>query len=121
MSAIRQVRGLSRLPEGAYDMRTVMGSYVGKLSFREMCVVLKEQKGWRQVRDFFAWMKLQVGFLSQFPFFFFLWAVESLIFNFFYFLGGVLDAFHVDFSLCYACFKNVGFCLNFFLFLSMVE
>lgn len=72
MSAIRHVRGLSRMSEGEYDMRTVMGSYVGKLSFREMCVVLKEQKGWRQVRDFFAWMKLQVGFLSEFPLLLFL-------------------------------------------------
>lgn len=37
-----------------------MASFVAKLTFREMCVVLKEQKGWRQVRDFFAWMKLQL-------------------------------------------------------------
>ena len=54
------MRALSQRVDEDYDMRMVMGSFVGKLSFREMCVVLKEQKGWRQVRDFFAWMKLQV-------------------------------------------------------------
>lgn len=53
------------MPQGSYDMREVMGPFVAKLTFRDMCVVLKEQKGWRQVRDFFAWMKLQV-FLSFF-------------------------------------------------------
>lgn len=46
--------------EGEYDMREEMSSFVAKLSFREMCVVLKEQKSWRQVRDFFYWMKLQI-------------------------------------------------------------
>lgn len=66
VAAIKKVRALSRRAEGEYDMRMVMASFVGKLSFREMCVVLKEQKGWRQVRDFFAWMKLQVG--VSFPF-----------------------------------------------------
>lgn len=48
--------------DGSYDMRQVMGSFVTKLSFREMCTVLKEQKNWRQVRDFFAWMKLQLSY-----------------------------------------------------------
>lgn len=62
VAAIKTVRALSASREGEYDMRFVMASFVGKLSFREMCVVLKEQKGWRQVRDFFAWMKLQVPF-----------------------------------------------------------
>lgn len=61
VAAIRKVRALGGRPEGSYDMREVMASFVTKLSFREMCVVLKEQRGWRQVRDFFAWMKLQVG------------------------------------------------------------
>lgn len=37
-----------------------MASFVTKLTFREMCVVLREQRGWRQARDFFAWMKLQL-------------------------------------------------------------
>ena len=58
VAAIALVRSLSRLRH--YDMRSVMVSFAGKLSFREMCVVLKEQKGWRQVQEFFAWMKLQV-------------------------------------------------------------
>lgn len=61
VAAIKRVRSTSGLREGEYDMREVMGSFVAKLSFREMCVVLKEQKSWRQVRDFFAWMKLQVS------------------------------------------------------------
>ncbi|XP_004309071.1 PREDICTED: pentatricopeptide repeat-containing protein At5g27270 [Fragaria vesca subsp. vesca] len=62
VAAIKRVRSLSEKAEGEYDMRTVMSSFVGKLSFREMCVVLKEQKGWRQVRDFFDWMKLQLSY-----------------------------------------------------------
>lgn len=62
VAAIQLVRSLSAKPKGSYNMREVMSSFVTKLTFREMCVVLKEQKGWRQVRDFFAWMKLQVGF-----------------------------------------------------------
>ncbi|XP_056158679.1 pentatricopeptide repeat-containing protein At5g27270 isoform X2 [Syzygium oleosum] len=59
VAAVKTVRALSEKRDGEYDMRMVMSGFVGKLSFREMCVVLKEQKGWRQVRDFFAWMKLQ--------------------------------------------------------------
>ncbi|KAM5557934.1 pentatricopeptide repeat-containing protein [Rosa sericea] len=62
VAAIKRVRSLSEKAEGEYDMRTVMSSFVGKLSFREMCVVLKEQKGWRQVRDLFSWMKLQLSY-----------------------------------------------------------
>lgn len=61
IAAIRRVRSLSGKAEGSYNMREVMGSFVAKLTFREMCVVLKEQKGWRQVRDFFSWMKLQIS------------------------------------------------------------
>lgn len=49
-------------------MRMEMASFVGKLTFREMCIVLKEQKGWRQVRDVFDWMKLQVGFMELYLF-----------------------------------------------------
>ncbi|KAK6232529.1 hypothetical protein SCA6_002602 [Theobroma cacao] len=60
VAAIKAVRGMGESREGEVDVRRVMGSFVGKLSFREMCVVLKEQKNWRQVRDFFAWMKLQL-------------------------------------------------------------
>ncbi|KAL0304552.1 UNVERIFIED_CONTAM: Pentatricopeptide repeat-containing protein [Sesamum radiatum] len=60
VAAIKRVRSTSGLREGEYDMREVMSSFVAKLSFREMCVVLKEQRSWRQVRDFFAWMKLQI-------------------------------------------------------------
>nr|GMD27969.1 pentatricopeptide repeat-containing protein At5g27270 [Ipomoea batatas] len=62
VAAIRIVRSLSSKPDGSYDMRKVLGSFVAKLTFREMCVVLKEQRGWRQVRDFFAWMKLQLSY-----------------------------------------------------------
>ncbi|KAJ0784602.1 hypothetical protein HanOQP8_Chr01g0033751 [Helianthus annuus] len=60
VAAIQRVRSLSGLPEGSYDMRQVMASFVTTLTFREMCTVLKEQRSWRQARDFFAWMKLQV-------------------------------------------------------------
>ncbi|CAL0329703.1 unnamed protein product [Lupinus luteus] len=62
VAAIKKVRALSQRVDGEYEMRMVMATFVGKLSFREMCVVLKEQKGWRQVRDFFAWMKLQLSY-----------------------------------------------------------
>nr|GMD23691.1 pentatricopeptide repeat-containing protein At5g27270 [Ipomoea batatas] len=62
VAAIRIVRSLSSKPDGSYDMRKVLGSFVAKLTFREMCVVLKEQRGWRQVRDFFGWMKLQLSY-----------------------------------------------------------
>ena len=60
VAAIQRVRNLSGLPDGSYDMRQVMASFVTKLTFREMCTVLKEQRNWRQARDFLAWMKLQV-------------------------------------------------------------
>lgn len=60
VAAIKRVRSTSELRDGDYNMREVMSSFVAKLSFKEMCVVLKEQKNWRQVRDFFAWMKLQL-------------------------------------------------------------
>ncbi|PWA50985.1 Pentatricopeptide repeat-containing protein [Artemisia annua] len=60
VAAIQRVRSLSGLPDGSYDMRQVMASFVTSLTFREMCTVLKEQKSWRQVRDFFEWMKLQM-------------------------------------------------------------
>ncbi|KAB2071677.1 hypothetical protein ES319_A08G239300v1 [Gossypium barbadense] len=59
VAAIKAVRAMGERKEGEVDVRRVMGSFVGKLSFRDMCVVLKEQRNWRQVRDFFAWMKLQ--------------------------------------------------------------
>ncbi|KAF5730779.1 pentatricopeptide repeat-containing protein [Tripterygium wilfordii] len=62
VAAIKTVRALSERRGEEYDMRMVMSSFVGKLTFREMCVVLKEQKGWRQVKDFFAWMKLQFSY-----------------------------------------------------------
>ncbi|CAN8255722.1 unnamed protein product [Cochlearia groenlandica] len=63
VAAIKTVRGLSQRSQGsAADMRIVMSSFVAKLTFRDMCVVLKEQRGWRQVRDFFSWMKLQLSY-----------------------------------------------------------
>ena len=68
VAAIKHVRSLSQRAEGEYDMRMEMASFVGKLTFREMCIVLKEQKGWRQVRDVLDWMKLQVGFEELCPF-----------------------------------------------------
>jgi hypothetical protein len=63
VAAIKRVRGLAGKKNEERDMRLLMSGFVGKLSFREMCVVLKEQKGWREARDFFSWMKLQVGFI----------------------------------------------------------
>ncbi|TVU13048.1 hypothetical protein EJB05_46723, partial [Eragrostis curvula] len=58
VAAVRAVRATASRP--AADMRQAMASFVAKLTFREMCVVLREQRGWRQARDFFAWMKLQL-------------------------------------------------------------
>lgn len=71
LAAIKKVRSLSGMRRGSYDMRQVMASFVAKLTFREMCVVLKELKEWILVRDFFAWMKLQVG-CAAFPLFYLL-------------------------------------------------
>lgn len=59
VAAVRAVRATASRPSA--DMRQAMASFVTRLTFREMCVVLREQRGWRQARDFFAWMKLQVG------------------------------------------------------------
>lgn len=87
VAAIKQVRALAVRGEGGYDMREVMASFVGKLSFREMCVVLKEQKGWRQARDFFDWMKLQVCCLLSWYFLeFSLGKFESLWLNLVFFI-----------------------------------
>ncbi|TKW19264.1 hypothetical protein SEVIR_4G009400v4 [Setaria viridis] len=58
VAAVRAVRATASRPSA--DMRLAMASFVTKLTFREMCVVLREQRGWRQARDFFAWMKLQL-------------------------------------------------------------
>ncbi|EPS66092.1 hypothetical protein M569_08684, partial [Genlisea aurea] len=65
VAAIKRVRGTSVLRRGQYNMREEMSSFVAKLSFRDMCVVLKEQKNWRAVSDFFGWMKLQVIFFPS--------------------------------------------------------
>ncbi|VVB13470.1 unnamed protein product [Arabis nemorensis] len=43
-------------------MRVVRGFFVAKLTFKEMCIVLEEQTGWREVSDFFAWMKRQLSY-----------------------------------------------------------
>lgn len=40
----------------------VMKPFVKDLGFRDMCIVLKEQRGWRQAREFFEWMKLQIPY-----------------------------------------------------------
>ncbi|WVZ82897.1 hypothetical protein U9M48_030104 [Paspalum notatum var. saurae] len=58
VAAVRAVRATASRPSA--DMRQAMASFVTKLTFREMCVVLREQRGWRQARDFFEWMKLQL-------------------------------------------------------------
>ncbi|XP_059069270.1 pentatricopeptide repeat-containing protein At5g27270-like [Cryptomeria japonica] len=60
VEAIRIVRQLSSKPAGSYNIRHVLSRFIGRLSFKEMCVVLKEQKGWREASEFFSWMKLQV-------------------------------------------------------------
>lgn len=46
-------------------MWQVMKPYIKELSFRDMCVILKEQRGWRQARLFFEWMKLQIPYNSS--------------------------------------------------------
>ncbi|XP_065851887.1 pentatricopeptide repeat-containing protein At5g27270 isoform X2 [Euphorbia lathyris] len=60
IAAIKTMRGMSRVRDDERDVRLAMSGFVGKLTFREMCIVLKEQKSWREARDFFAWMKLQL-------------------------------------------------------------
>jgi hypothetical protein len=58
VAAVRAARATASRPPGS--MREAMSSFVAKLTFREMCVVLREQRGWRQAQEFFSWMKLQV-------------------------------------------------------------
>ncbi|KAH7571495.1 hypothetical protein JRO89_XS04G0062300 [Xanthoceras sorbifolium] len=58
VAAIKAVRAMDE----NVNVRLVMSSFVAKLSFRDMCVVLKEQKSWRQAANFFAWMKLQLSY-----------------------------------------------------------
>ncbi|XP_050222536.1 pentatricopeptide repeat-containing protein At5g27270 isoform X1 [Mercurialis annua] len=60
IAAIKTVRGMAGVREEERNVRLVMSGFVSKLTFREMCVVLKEQRGWREARDFFFWMKLQL-------------------------------------------------------------
>ncbi|CAN1151932.1 Pentatricopeptide repeat-containing protein At5g27270 [Linum perenne] len=61
-AAIKTVRSMAGKKDCERDVRSLMVGFVGKLSFQEMCIVLKEQKGWREVRDFFSWMKLQLSY-----------------------------------------------------------
>uniref|UniRef100_A0ACD5XWL2 Uncharacterized protein n=1 Tax=Avena sativa TaxID=4498 RepID=A0ACD5XWL2_AVESA len=58
VAAVRAARATASRPPGS--MREAMASFVSKLTFREMCVVLREQRGWRQGQEFFSWMKLQL-------------------------------------------------------------
>ncbi|KAM0907425.1 hypothetical protein ACQ4PT_016132 [Festuca glaucescens] len=58
VAAVRAARATASRPPGS--MREAMASFVSKLTFREMCVVLREQRGWRQAQEFFSWMKLQL-------------------------------------------------------------
>ncbi|KAK1598127.1 hypothetical protein QYE76_018689 [Lolium multiflorum] len=58
VAAVRAARATASRPPGS--MREAMASFVTKLTFREMCVVLREQRGWRQAQEFFSWMKLQL-------------------------------------------------------------
>ncbi|CAM0912411.1 unnamed protein product [Alopecurus aequalis] len=58
VAAVRAARATASRPPGS--MREAMASFVSKLTFREMCVVLREQRGWRQAQEFFAWMKFQL-------------------------------------------------------------
>lgn len=58
VAAARAVRATASRPPGS--VRVAMASFVSKLTFREMCVVLSQQRGPRQAQEFFAWMKLQL-------------------------------------------------------------
>lgn len=82
VAAARAARATASRPTaGGSAMREAMASFVAKLTFREMCVVLREQRGWRQAHDFFSWMKLQVQnkipqtIAASEPYFFFKFSV----------------------------------------------
>ncbi|XP_024519897.1 pentatricopeptide repeat-containing protein At5g27270 [Selaginella moellendorffii] len=62
-SAIATVRGLAT--QESYDIRRVMAPWVGRLTFRELCTVLKWQQGWKEAQEFFAWMKLQLSYIPS--------------------------------------------------------
>jgi hypothetical protein len=61
-AAIHAIRKLGSEPRASYDFGLVMNPWVGRLSFKEMCIVLKEQRNWIQAYDFFQWMKRQVWY-----------------------------------------------------------
>lgn len=65
VAAIRTVRKLDSKPPGSYNIRQVLKGFNNGLSFRDMCVVLKEQRGWRPAAEFFAWMKLQLCYIPS--------------------------------------------------------
>lgn len=65
VAAIRTVRKLDSKPPGSYNIRQVLKGFNDGLSFRDMCVVFKEQRGWRPAAEFFAWMKLQVCYIPS--------------------------------------------------------
>lgn len=60
--AIRTISQLASRPRSSYDFGVVMNPWVGSLSFKDMCIILREQKNWVLACDFFHWMKLQVPF-----------------------------------------------------------
>jgi hypothetical protein len=76
VAAIRTVRKLDSKPPGSYNIRHVLKAFNDRLSFRDMCVVLKEQRGWRPAIEFFAWMKLQVHHIV-----FFCLVLRACLFN----------------------------------------
>eukprot|EP00250_Pteridium_aquilinum_P003617 c13920_g1_i1 orf=567-2825(-) len=63
--AICTISKLSSRRRGSYDFGVVMNPWVGSLSFKDMCIILREQKHWVQACDFFQWMKLQGPYIPS--------------------------------------------------------
>ncbi|KAI5072949.1 hypothetical protein GOP47_0013055 [Adiantum capillus-veneris] len=57
--AIYTISKLASKSKDSYDFGVVMNPWVGSLSFKDMCIVLRELKSVASACDFFHWMKLQ--------------------------------------------------------------
>ncbi|MCO5599541.1 hypothetical protein L7F22_053647 [Adiantum nelumboides] len=57
--AIDTISQLASRRRDSYDFGVVMNPWVGSLSFKDMCIILREQKNVGLACDFFKWMKLQ--------------------------------------------------------------
>ncbi|KAH7424427.1 hypothetical protein KP509_11G008200 [Ceratopteris richardii] len=63
--AIRTISQLASKRKDSYDFGVVLNPWVGSLSFKDMCIVLREQKHVALACEFFRWMKLQGSYVPS--------------------------------------------------------